>query len=276
MDLGDDRDADFKQHGFLALLPFDLLEQARILERGGSLQRQAFEQALVFAVEVAGTLVQHLGDADHLAVLVADRNAEDVARAVAGAPVHLLVEARIGVGVGDDFRLAAGEHRAGDAEPAGEADLADDVALHDAREQFIGFGIVQEQRTAVGVQRLGHHLHQARKQYVEGKAVGNAVGNVGQRRGAAQHLGNAEEQLGLARLVESVQEFLDVLLVQAVLENFANDFEADLHTQCKQKTSGLNVFYCNHNRCTPLARQGAAWRGSGQSASSAWRGQETR
>jgi hypothetical protein len=176
-------------------------------------------------------LVQHLGDADHLAVLVADRHAEDVARAVAGAPVHLLVEARVGIGVGDDFRLAAGEHRTGDAEVAGEADFADGVALHHAREQFVGFGIMQEQRTAVGVQRLGHDFHQARKQHVQRKAVVDPVGDVGQCRGAAQDLGNAEEQLRLAGLVESVQQPLDILLVQTVLEDLANGFEADLQAR---------------------------------------------
>jgi hypothetical protein len=247
VDFGNDRDADFQQHGFLALLALDLFEQARVLQRRGRLQREAFEQFLVLAVEIARLLVQHLGNADHLAVLVADRYAEDVARAIAGAAVHLLVEAWVGIGVGDDFRLAAGEHRTGDAEVAGEADLADGVALHHARKQFVGFRVMQEQRTAVGIEGLGHHCHQARKQHVERQAVGNAVGDVGQCRGAAQHLGNAEEQLGLAGFVESVQQFLDVLLVQAVLEDFADGFEADLHAQCELKTGWPDEAYCNHN-----------------------------
>ena len=137
VDLGDDRDAYFQQHGFLALLAFDFLEQARVFECRRGLQRQPFKQPLVFAVEVADMLVQRLGDADHFAVLVADRDAENIPGAVAGAPVDLLIEARVGIHIGDDFGLAAGEHRTGDAEVAGEANFADDIALHDPREQLI-------------------------------------------------------------------------------------------------------------------------------------------
>ncbi len=121
----------------------------------------------------------------------------------------------------------------------GKADFADGIALHDAREQLIGLGIVQEQRTAVGIQRLGDNLHQARKQDIKGKAVGNPIGNVGQRRGAAQHFGDPEEQLSLACLVESVQQFLDILLMQAVFENFANGFESDLHARRLRKAHWL-------------------------------------
>jgi hypothetical protein len=180
-------------------------------------------------------LVQHLGDADYLVMLVADRHAEDVAGAVAGAPVDVLVEACIEIGVGNDFGLAAGEHRAGDAQMAGEADFADDVTLHDARKQFVCFGVEKKQRTAVGVQRFGDDFHQARKQDVERQAVGNPVGDVGQRRGTAQHFGNPEEQLGLARFVKPVQQPLDVFLMQTVFQNLADGFEADLHTRRGQK-----------------------------------------
>ena len=164
MDFRDDGNADFEQHRLLALLAFDFLEQAGVLEGRRSLQRQAFEQALVLGVEIAGELVQHLGDADHLALLVAYRHAEDVAGLVTGLAVDLLVETRVGIGVADDFRFAAREYRAGDAEMAGETDLAHGVALQHAREQLAGFGIVEEERAAVCVQRFGHHLHQAREQ----------------------------------------------------------------------------------------------------------------
>jgi hypothetical protein len=196
--------------------------------------RRAFSSAAE-----AGVLVQHLGDADHLALLVADRDAEDIARAVAGVPVYVLVEARVLIGVGDDLRLAAGEHRSGDADMGGEANLADGVALHHPREQFAGVGVVEEQRTAVGVERLGHHFHQARKQHVEREAVRNAVGDVGERGGAPQEFCDAVEKFGLARFVKAVQQAFDILLMQAVFEDLANGFEADLHARSGRRPGGL-------------------------------------
>ncbi len=239
VDFGNDRGADFEQHGFLALLALDLLEQPRILERRGSLQRQPFEQALVFGVELSAALVQHLGDAYHLALLVADRNAEDVARVVAGVAVDVLIEARVGIGIGDDLGLAAGEDRAGDTEVAGEADFADRIALDYPREQLIGLGIVQKQRTAVGVQGLGDHGHQARKQDVEREAVRDAVGYIGKRLAAAQVLDDAMEQLGLACVVEPLQQSLEIFLMQVAVKNLANVFQADLHTNAGRHTSSL-------------------------------------
>ena len=109
-------------------------------------------------IEIAETLVQRLGYADHLAVLVVDRNAENIPGTVAGMPVDFLIEARVGIGVVNDFRLTAGKHRAGNAEMDGEADFSYDIALHHPREQLIGLGIVKEQRAAVGVECFGRRI----------------------------------------------------------------------------------------------------------------------
>src|SRR5262245_48570420 len=83
-------------------------------ERGRGLQRKRLEQPLVLGVESALPLVEGLRDADDLALLVADRDAQDVPRAVAALGVELPVEALVGIGVGDDFGLALGEDGAGD------------------------------------------------------------------------------------------------------------------------------------------------------------------
>jgi len=202
------------------------------------LQRQAFEQALVLGVEVAGKLVQHLGDADHLALLVADRHAQDVARAIARLAIDVLVEPGVGVGIADDFGFAAGEYRAGDAHVVGKADFANGVALQHAREQLAGIWVVEEQRAAVGVQCLGDDFHQAREEHVEREAVVDPVGDVGQRRGPPQHFGDAVEKFGLAAFVEAVEQTLDVILVQTMLEDLADGFEADLHARRERKACG--------------------------------------
>ena len=181
-DFRDDRTDDFEQHCLLALLALDFFEQARVLERGSGLLRQPLEQALILGVEVPGVLVQDLRDADHFAALVADRHAQDISGAITGAPVDLLVEALVVIGVRrNDFRLSLGEYRTGDADVAGKADFPHRIALHHARVQFPGFGIVQEQGTAIGAQRVADHLHQTREQHVEREAVGNPVGDVGDR-----------------------------------------------------------------------------------------------
>lgn len=215
----------------------DFLEQPRVFDGDGRLRREGAQAAFIGVAELAALAIQDLHDADLALAAGDDRHAQQALGAVAGMP--LLVETRVGIGVGDDHRLAAGEYRAGHAEMAGEADLADGIALQHAREQLLGLGIVKEQRTAVGVQRLGDHFHQARKQYVEGKAVGDAIGDVGQRRGAPQLFGDPVEQPRLARIVEAAQQAIDILFLQVLFKDFANGFEADLHARGERKTHWL-------------------------------------
>ena len=57
---------------------------------------------------------------------VADGHAQQVARAVAGALVHVAQEQRLGIGIGNDHALAGGEHRARHADPDREVREEDD------------------------------------------------------------------------------------------------------------------------------------------------------
>ncbi|MNC85616.1 hypothetical protein D3C83_12260 [compost metagenome] len=82
----------------------------------------------------------------------------------------------------------------------GKPHFAHDIALHDPGEELLRVGVVQEQRAALHVERLGHDVHQAGKQHVQRQRVRNPVGNVDQRGGAAHELRDPDEQLGFFRI----------------------------------------------------------------------------
>src|SRR2546427_393945 len=72
--------------------------------------------------------------------------AQDRARAIAGAAVHVGIEARVGVRVGDVDALAAGRHAAGDALADGHADLARLETLRDLGPQLVPLLVHHEER----------------------------------------------------------------------------------------------------------------------------------
>jgi hypothetical protein len=133
-------------------------------ERGRRLRGDRLE---VVVGEGAVALVEELDHADDLVAARADRGAEDVVGAVAGLLVDLLVEAGVGVGFGDEDRLAAREDGAGDADVARDADLAGEAALRDARVAFARLADVEEDGAPVGAHRLVGDLDDALEDHVE-------------------------------------------------------------------------------------------------------------
>src|SRR4030095_11578588 len=95
----------------------------------------------------------------HAAAHVDDRCAEDRARPVAGPPVDLLAEARVGVGVGDVDRLAGGGDSTRDTLADWHADLADLEPLRDLRPQLTLRLVHDKQRRAVRLHEAGGLVH---------------------------------------------------------------------------------------------------------------------
>ncbi len=130
--------------------------------------------------EVARALVQHLGHADRVPVAVAQRHAQDIARAIAGLPVGLLVEAGIPIGVGDDLGDAGAEHRSGNSGIRRDADFRHALAAQRPREQLASVAIVQKQRRPFGVERVGDQVDQSRQLMIERELPGDRVGDFDQ------------------------------------------------------------------------------------------------
>ena len=105
-------------------------------------------------------LVEHLHHADGAPLVIGHRHAQDRSRAKAGRLVDRLVEARIGVGVGDVHRRARLRHPAGDAFAGLEADGGDGAALRDLRLELRAVVGDEVDRRALGVEELGDLLEQ--------------------------------------------------------------------------------------------------------------------
>ena len=143
----------------------------------GALAGHGFQQAEVLLGELAGTFVERLRDTDDFAFDGLDRDAKDVARGEAGLLVDRTVEAVVGVGVVNDQCFASGIDVARHAAGIKDADLALDVALCDARIQFVGIRIVEEQRATLGVQLGGGHLDQGLQHLVQRTVASHAPRN---------------------------------------------------------------------------------------------------
>jgi hypothetical protein len=200
----------------------------RAFSSGSGLGGQRLQCLHVFGIEFAGALVERLGHADDFTAIVADRHTKQVARTVTGFGIYPAVETRIGIGVGNDFARAAGEHGSRNALTGGETHFAHGITLHHAGKQFTGFGIVQEQRAALGVQRFGHDLQQPCKQHVQGQRIGNAVGDIDQCGIASGHGSDTQQQLGLAGIRQLGKQLLHGCGRQPPLENAADDLGTDL------------------------------------------------
>ena len=94
--------AHLQQDNFVAMRGLQLLDKPGVLERGGGLGRDRVEQSGVGVVKAAIGLIQDLGDADYRPVAVADRDAKNVARPVAGLLVRLRTEPGIPISVGNN------------------------------------------------------------------------------------------------------------------------------------------------------------------------------
>ena len=102
------------------------------LQGDGALGGHRLEDLEVFLVKSTVDLVDRLDDADNLPLQRLDRHAEDAAGHEAGLLVVGPTEARIGIRIVDDHRLATGERMARDAGGIEQPDLAPDVALRNA------------------------------------------------------------------------------------------------------------------------------------------------
>ena len=167
VELGGDVGDEPEELHLLHPLAVDVLQVSRTHERGRRLRGHRLEQREVVGVEVARRLVEHLRDADHLALAGGDGRAHDVAGRVPGLLVDLAVEPGIGVGVVDDQRLTRREHAPGDAHVVEEADLEQPLALRHPRVQLTRGRVVEEQRAAVGVRLARRHLHERDEHLVE-------------------------------------------------------------------------------------------------------------
>ncbi len=168
------------QHGVVVVLhALDVVEQLGVLEGDGDLGGECPEPLLVLSGEGTAPLVQRLGRPDRLSGLVDERDAQDRSGEEAGLGVERRVEPQVGVGVGDVDRLAAGEHRAGDADRVGKSDLHDAVVpFGDPGDEFRRPAVVQEQGGPLGVEhrrRLGHHPQQQRVEVDLGRDVGDEI-----------------------------------------------------------------------------------------------------
>ena len=97
-----------------------------------ALTGHGFEQVQVLFGELAAAFVERLRHADDFALDRLDRHAKNVVRGKAGLFVDRTVEAVVGVGVGDDQRLARGIDVAGDTAGIEDANFALDIALRHA------------------------------------------------------------------------------------------------------------------------------------------------
>ena len=138
-------------------------KQLGVFQRNRNLCREGAQARFIFAGKGATALVQHLCNADHLAVLVDDGHAQDRAGEIAGLLVESRIEAQISVCVRYIDGLARGEHGTGDTQMIGQADLHRLQTLADFRPQLVGLFLVEEQRRALGIQQarcLAHDLLQ--------------------------------------------------------------------------------------------------------------------
>jgi hypothetical protein len=128
----------------------------------------------------------------------ADRRAEDRARAIAGAAVDVLVEARVGVGGRDVHALARRRHAAGDAPADRHADLAHLQALRDLRPQLAALLVHHEQRRAVGVEQPRGLVHDDLQQAGEVELAAERLDGLQQLRHLAR-IGVGDEGRGRRR-----------------------------------------------------------------------------
>ena len=167
----------------------DVLEVAGAHEGGRRLARHRFEEREILDDVVTRSLVEHLRDADDLAARGRHGCTHDVARRVPGLFVDVSIELRVGVGVVDDQRLPRCEDMSGNADVVEEADLAHSLALHHPRVQLTRGGVVEEQRSAVGVGLTHRHLDQCREHLVERLHRRHRPRYLQQRLGELQALG---------------------------------------------------------------------------------------
>ena len=160
----EDPHLDVAGHGQLALYLFldeKLREQAHALQGHGALGRERRGDLLVLGREDSVLLVEHLEDADEGVVVPDEGDRQQAAGPVAGLPVGVRVEPRVGVAVRHVHEPAGLRALSGDPAVGGKAKLA--RACGDGREQLAGRRVVEEDGAAVGPQESPPGVHDLRE-----------------------------------------------------------------------------------------------------------------
>ena len=144
----------------------DRAEQVDVLDSERGLRGDGPREALVLLGEDADALVDDLQGAEHAAILVAHRCAQDGARAVARTHVDVAVEPLVLVGVLDVGELVVRHGPADDAGAPRDPDLRHLLALGDLRPQLVAVLVDQEQRGALRVRQQARRVHEALEELV--------------------------------------------------------------------------------------------------------------
>src|ERR1700730_5295759 len=102
---------------------FSALAAWRVIAPQGGMATARLQELQVDRVKRARARVQPLGDAYDLVGAVAQWDAQYAAGAKSGAPIDLRIEARVAVGVVDNFSDTRAEYRARDADVLRDPDL---------------------------------------------------------------------------------------------------------------------------------------------------------
>jgi hypothetical protein len=79
-----------------------------------------------------------------------------------------------------NFGDPGAEHRSGNAGGRRDANFGYALAAQCPREQLAVDAVVKKQRRPLGVERVGDQVYQSRQLMIEGKQLGDRVGDIGQ------------------------------------------------------------------------------------------------
>src|SRR5690554_1773535 len=168
---------DLKEHVELADLTLELLlrvheldifldhaeKELRVLDGYSGLRRDRGEERFILFCEGAADLIEALNDAEDAPMVVHDRHADRRARPIAGAAIPFRIKAWILIGVGDVEALSARRDLTREPFSDREAQLADLIALGDARPELALLFVEEIDRRAIGLhdgRDLAHHDHE--------------------------------------------------------------------------------------------------------------------
>ena len=143
------------------------LVELGVLDGGRHVGGKGAQEDDVHCSEQTFILVKHLSDPDDVTSAGPHRDAQDSAGAIAGVLVDGAIEARIRVGIVNDRRFPAFKDPASNTESGSKADLLKQFALGETREKLIILGVVEEQCTAVSIERFADQGHQTGQHQVQ-------------------------------------------------------------------------------------------------------------
>src|SRR5208337_3035287 len=117
--------------------------------------------------EASTPFIKELEGGDDLSALVADGKAENVSGAVACLRIHVAVESRVGISIGDVEDFAALGHVARNAPTERQTDFPLLHSVGDERPDLFALFIHQEKRAALCVRLSLCHFQDAAQQLAE-------------------------------------------------------------------------------------------------------------